>query len=61
MISATVRWLELLLGFMFEHKMQELLPLLKSTGFSDLELAPVPFQVLGLSILNGVTGIAKKG
>lgn len=52
---------KLLLGFMFEHKMEELLPLMKEAGFADLELVPVPFRVLGLSILNGVTGIAKKG
>jgi ubiquinone/menaquinone biosynthesis C-methylase UbiE len=51
---------KLLFGFMFEHKMQELLPLMKETGFSDLELVPVPFRVLGLSILKGVTGIARK-
>ncbi len=51
---------KLLLGFMFEHKMQELMPLMKETEFSDVELVPVPFRVLGLSILNGVTGIARK-
>lgn len=51
---------KLLLGFMFEHKMEELLPLMKEAGFADLELVPVPFRVLGLSILNGVTGLARK-
>lgn len=48
------------LGFMFDHKMDELLPFMKSTGFTALELVPVPFRVLGLSILAGVTGIAQK-
>jgi ubiquinone/menaquinone biosynthesis C-methylase UbiE len=49
-----------IMGFMFDHKLEELFPLMKAAGFSAMELVPIPFRVLGLSILTGVTGKAQK-
>jgi ubiquinone/menaquinone biosynthesis C-methylase UbiE len=43
-----------------EHSLEELRPLLETAGFADLEIAPVKFQVLGLSILTFLRGNARK-
>jgi ubiquinone/menaquinone biosynthesis C-methylase UbiE len=49
-----------LLGFMLQHELRELLPVMEAAGFSDLKAAPVKFRVLGLSILAYVCGSALK-
>ena len=36
---------------MLQHDLRELLPLMQTVGFSDVEIAPAKFRVLGLSIL----------
>jgi len=43
-----------------EHNLQELLPIMDAAGFSDIELAPVKFSIVGLSILAFVRGSARK-
>jgi ubiquinone/menaquinone biosynthesis C-methylase UbiE len=50
----------MLFGGMLQHDMRELLPVMESAGFSNVETGPVKFRVLGLSILAFVRGIAGK-
>jgi ubiquinone/menaquinone biosynthesis C-methylase UbiE len=50
-----------LLGGMLEHDLRELLPLMEASGFSNVEIAPAKFRVLGLSVLAYVRGRARKG
>lgn len=50
-----------LLGGMLQHDLRELLPLMAASGFSDVEIAPVKFRILGLSVLAYVRGSARKG
>ena len=45
---------------MLQHDLQELLPLMETSGFSDIEIAQAGFRVLGLSILAFVRGSARK-
>lgn len=52
---------QLLLGGMLQHDLRELLPLMEASGFSDVEIAPANFRILGLSILAFVRGCARKG
>jgi ubiquinone/menaquinone biosynthesis C-methylase UbiE len=49
-----------LLGGMLEHDLRELLPLMTAAGFADVEVAPVKFRILGLSVLAAVCGSARK-
>ena len=49
-----------LFGGMMQHELQELLPLMESTGFSNIEIAPAKFRILGLSVLAFVRGTAPK-
>ena len=49
-----------LFGGMMQHELQELLPLMESTGFSNIEIAPARFRVLGLAILAFVRASARK-
>ncbi len=49
-----------LLGGMLQHDLRELLPLMEASGFSDVEIAPVKFRILGLSVLAYVRGSARK-
>jgi ubiquinone/menaquinone biosynthesis C-methylase UbiE len=49
-----------LFGGMLEHYLRELRPLMDASGFSDVEIAPVKFRVLGLSVLAYVRGLARK-
>src|SRR5512137_362406 len=49
-----------LLGGMLQHDLRELLPLMEASGFSDVEIAPVRFRILGLSVLAFVRGSARK-
>jgi ubiquinone/menaquinone biosynthesis C-methylase UbiE len=50
----------MLLGGMLQHDLRELLPLMEASGFSDIEIAPAIFRVLGLPILAFVRGSARK-
>jgi hypothetical protein len=45
---------------MLQHDLRELLPLMEASGFTDVEIAPVKFRVLGLSVLAFVRGSAQK-
>jgi ubiquinone/menaquinone biosynthesis C-methylase UbiE len=45
---------------MLQHELRELLPMLEASGFSEIEIAPAKFRVMGLSILAYVRGIAQK-
>jgi ubiquinone/menaquinone biosynthesis C-methylase UbiE len=49
-----------LLGFMINHDLRELLPLMEAAGFSDLESGPAKFRILGLSVIAFVRGKARK-
>ena len=51
---------QMLLGGMLQHDLRELLPLMDASGFSDVEIAPVKFRILGLSVLAFVRGSARK-
>ena len=51
---------QMLLGGMLQHDLRELLPLMEASGFSDVEIAPVKFRILGLSVLAFVRGSARK-
>jgi ubiquinone/menaquinone biosynthesis C-methylase UbiE len=50
----------MLFGGMLQHDLRELLPLMQVSGFSDVEIAPAKFRVLGLPILAFVRGSARK-
>ena len=50
----------MLLGGMLQHDLRELLPLMEASGFSDVEIAPVKFRILGISILAFVRGNVRK-
>lgn len=49
-----------LFGGMLQHDLRELLPLMESSGYSDLEIEQARFRVLGLSMLAFVRGRARK-
>jgi ubiquinone/menaquinone biosynthesis C-methylase UbiE len=51
---------KMLFSGMLEHELQELRPLMESSGFSNIEIAPAKFRVLGLSVLSYVRGSARK-
>jgi ubiquinone/menaquinone biosynthesis C-methylase UbiE len=51
---------KMLMGGTPQHNLQELIPLLNASGFSEVEYAPVEFSILGLSILAFLRGIARK-
>lgn len=50
----------MLLGGMLQHDLRELRPLMEASGFSDVEIAPVKFRILGLSVLAFARGRARK-
>jgi len=50
----------MLLGGMLKHDLRELLPLMKDSGFSNLEIAPAKLRILGLPVLAFVRGSARK-
>jgi ubiquinone/menaquinone biosynthesis C-methylase UbiE len=52
---------QMVFGFMVDHELKELLPLMETCGFSEIEIAPAKFRVLGLSILAFARGSAQKG
>ncbi len=49
-----------ILGGMLQHDLRELLPVMEASGFSDIEIAPARFRVLGLSVLAFVRGSTGK-
>jgi ubiquinone/menaquinone biosynthesis C-methylase UbiE len=49
-----------LFGGMLQHDLRELLPLMESSGYSDLKIEQARFRVLGLSVLSFVRGSARK-
>jgi ubiquinone/menaquinone biosynthesis C-methylase UbiE len=51
---------KVLLGWMLDHDLRELTPLLEVSGFYDLETAPAKFRVLGLPVLAYVRARALK-
>jgi ubiquinone/menaquinone biosynthesis C-methylase UbiE len=51
---------KMLFGGMLEHELQELRPLMETSGFSNIEIAPAKFRVLGLSVLSYARGSARK-
>jgi ubiquinone/menaquinone biosynthesis C-methylase UbiE len=51
---------KILMGGTPQHNLQELIPQLNASGFSDIEFAPVKFSILGLSILTFLRGKARK-
>jgi ubiquinone/menaquinone biosynthesis C-methylase UbiE len=57
-VSRTIA--RMLLGGMLQHDLRELRPLMEAVGFSDVEIAPVKFRILGLSVLSFVRGSARK-
>ncbi len=50
-----------LFGGMLEHDLHELQPAMQASGFTGIEIGPVPFRILGLSVLGFVRGYARKG
>jgi ubiquinone/menaquinone biosynthesis C-methylase UbiE len=48
--------MKLFLGFMFNHDLKELIPIMESIGFSELELKQVEFRILGMPALSFVRG-----
>jgi hypothetical protein len=50
----------MLFGGMLQHDLRELRPLMEASGFSDVEIAPVKFRILGLSVLSFVRASARK-
>jgi len=51
---------KLFFGGMLEHELREISPLIEAAGFSNIELCPVSFSILGLQILGFVRGSARK-
>jgi ubiquinone/menaquinone biosynthesis C-methylase UbiE len=49
-----------LLGFSAGEDLRDLLPLMETSGFSDLEYGPAKFKIFGLSVIGYVRGIARK-
>jgi ubiquinone/menaquinone biosynthesis C-methylase UbiE len=47
-------------GGMLQHELNELLPLMETAGFSNIEIAQAKFRVMGLSVLSYVLGWAEK-
>jgi ubiquinone/menaquinone biosynthesis C-methylase UbiE len=51
---------KMLVGRMLQHDLQELIPLMEATGFSNIETAPAKFRIWGLPVLAFVRGNARK-
>jgi ubiquinone/menaquinone biosynthesis C-methylase UbiE len=50
------RIVKILFGFMLKHNLNELKPIMESSGFSQIEISQAKFRVFGLSILSFVRG-----
>jgi SAM-dependent methyltransferase len=48
------------LGGMDAPDMRDLIPVLSSSGFSDVEFGPVDFEIAGISVIGYVRGRARK-
>ena len=48
--------LKLFLGFMLKHNLEELKPIMESSGFSQTEISQAKYRVMGLPILSYVLG-----
>ena len=48
--------LKLFLGFMLKHNLEELKPIMESSGFSQIEISQAKYRVMGLPILSYVLG-----
>jgi ubiquinone/menaquinone biosynthesis C-methylase UbiE len=55
--SSIRRILKFFLGFMLKHDLDELLPIMNSSGFSQTEIGQAKFQVFGLPLLSFIRGI----
>ena len=53
-VSRTI--LKLFLGFMLKHDLNELRPIMDSSGFSQIEISQAKYRVIGLPILSYVRG-----
>jgi ubiquinone/menaquinone biosynthesis C-methylase UbiE len=53
-VSRTI--LKLFLGFMLKHDLNELRPIMESSGFSQIEISQAKYRVIGLPILSYVRG-----
>ena len=49
-------FLKLFLGFMLKHNLEELKPIMESSGFAQIEISLAKFRVMGLPILSYVLG-----
>jgi SAM-dependent methyltransferase len=49
--------IKLLLGFMIKHDLKELLPVMESSGFSQIEISQAKYRILGLPVLSFARGI----
>lgn len=47
---------KLFLGFMLDHDLKELLPVMEKAGFTGTELKPAKFRIFGLPVLSCVRG-----
>lgn len=48
--------LKLFLGFMLKHNLEELKPVMESSGFSQIEISLAKYRVMGLPLLSYVLG-----
>ena len=48
--------LKLFLGFMLKHNLEELKPIMESSGFSQIEISLAKYRVMGLPLLSYVLG-----
>jgi ubiquinone/menaquinone biosynthesis C-methylase UbiE len=48
--------LKLFLGFMLKHNLEELKPIMESSGFSQIEISQAEYSVMGLPLLSYVLG-----
>jgi ubiquinone/menaquinone biosynthesis C-methylase UbiE len=47
---------KVVLGFMLKHDLKELIPVMKSTGFSEVQISKAKYRVFGFSLLSFVIG-----
>jgi ubiquinone/menaquinone biosynthesis C-methylase UbiE len=47
---------QVFLGFMLKHDLKELLPVMESSGFSEVQISKADYRVFGFSLLSFVTG-----
>jgi ubiquinone/menaquinone biosynthesis C-methylase UbiE len=47
---------KVILGFMLKHDLRELLPVMESSGFSEVQISKAKYRVFGFSLLSFVSG-----